>query len=110
MQQPLSSSWLVPSNPDEQCREYRSAEDDPERALRQIGARRLLCELPSDEFKLAVDQREVGSRLIGLTQRELALICHINRHQRSTFANPRNSRNLKRCPLASNEWLTAVLA
>jgi hypothetical protein len=38
------------------------------------------------------------------------VICHISRHRRSTFANPRNSRNLRRCPLVSNKRLTAVLA
>jgi hypothetical protein len=40
------------------------------------------------------------------------LICHLNRHQRSTVANPRNSRNLRRCPLVSSkcEWPTSVLA
>jgi hypothetical protein len=57
------------------------------------------------------DHGEIGSGLVDLPQCELVLICHINRHQRSTFANPRNSRNLRRCPLVSSkcEWPTSVL-
>ena len=53
------TSWLVPSNPDKQCREYRSAKDDPERRLHQIAARRLLGELAREEFDLIFDQGEV---------------------------------------------------
>jgi hypothetical protein len=69
-------------------------------------------ELAHEELEVAFYHGEIGSGLVDLPQCELVLICHINRHQRSTFANPRNSRNLRRCPLVSSkcEWPTSVLA
>jgi hypothetical protein len=42
---------------------------DPERGLRQIATGRDAGELAGDEFEMAFDQGEVGSRLIGLSQR-----------------------------------------
>ena len=42
----------MPSDPNEQGREDRGAEDDPERGLCQIAARRLLGKLARDEFKM----------------------------------------------------------
>jgi hypothetical protein len=101
----------MPCDPNEQGREDRGAEDDPERGLCQIAARRLLGKLARDEFEIAFDQRAVGARLVDLPQCELALICHNSRHQRRTFARPRNTRNLKFCPPVSGkfEWPKAVL-
>jgi hypothetical protein len=58
----------MPCDPYEQCREYRSAEDDPEGGLRQIAARWLVRKLAGKKFEIALDQGEVGSRLIGLAQ------------------------------------------
>ena len=102
----------MPNDPNEQGRDYRRAEDDPERSLREIAAGRHAGELAGEEFEMIFDHGEIGSGLVDLPQCELVLICHINRHQRSTFANPRNSRNLRRCPLVSSkcEWPTSVLA
>jgi hypothetical protein len=42
----------------------------------QVRARRHARELPHDEFELIFDQREVGSRLIGLSQREAVFGWH----------------------------------
>jgi hypothetical protein len=55
---------LMPHEPNKERREDRRAEDDSERGLRQIAARRLVRKLPRDEFEMAFDQSEVGSRLI----------------------------------------------
>jgi hypothetical protein len=55
----------MPNDPSEHCREYHSAEDDPECCLRQIPASRLLGKLAGDEFEIALDQREIGSGLVG---------------------------------------------
>jgi hypothetical protein len=62
--------------PHEQRREDRRAENDPERGLCEIAARRPIGELAGNEFELAFNQREVGSRLIGLAQCKRVLICH----------------------------------
>jgi hypothetical protein len=61
---------------------------------------------------MVFDQRKVVSGLVDLPQCELAPIRHINRHHRSTFARPRNTRNLKRCARFSGkfEWPKVVLA
>jgi hypothetical protein len=59
----------VPNDPNEQGREDRRAEDDPECGLREIAAHRLLGKLGGDEFEIALDQGEVSSRLIGAVQR-----------------------------------------
>jgi hypothetical protein len=49
--------------------EGRRRDDDPERGLRQVTPRRQPGELAGDEFEIALDQREIGPRLIGLLQR-----------------------------------------
>jgi hypothetical protein len=49
--------------------ERRGRDDDPERGHRQVPPRRQSSELAGDEFEIALDQREIGSRLIGLSQR-----------------------------------------
>jgi hypothetical protein len=59
---------LMPHEPNKERREDRRAEDDSERGLRQIAARRLVRKLPRDEFEIAFDQSEVGSRLIDRPQ------------------------------------------
>jgi hypothetical protein len=84
----------------------------PSAVFCEIAARRLLGKLARDEFKIAFDQSEIGARLVDLPQCELALICHNSRHHRSTFARPRNTRNLKRCARFSGkfEWPKVVLA
>ena len=41
----------------------------PSAALAKIGSRRQPCELAHDEFQIAFDGGEVGSRLIGLPSR-----------------------------------------
>ena len=66
----------MPSEPHKEGRDYRRAEDDAERGPREIAARGRLRELAGNEFKLAFDQGEVGSRFIDLPQRELVLIWH----------------------------------
>jgi hypothetical protein len=60
----MNAPELVTGEPGESC-EDRGAEDDPERGLRQIATRGLLRELTGDEFEMILDQREVGSPLIG---------------------------------------------
>jgi hypothetical protein len=60
----------MPYDPNEQGREDRRAEDDPEGGLREIAARRLPGKLARDEFKVAFDQSEVGSHLTGLAEFE----------------------------------------
>ena len=52
----------MPNDPNKKSCEDCGAEDDPERRLRQVSARRSLGELARDEFKIAFDQSEVGSR------------------------------------------------
>jgi hypothetical protein len=47
----------------------RRRDDDPERGLRQLTPRRQPGELAGDELEIALDQCEVGPRLIGLPQR-----------------------------------------
>jgi hypothetical protein len=59
----------MPCGPNEQGREDCGAKDNPESGFREIVARRLLGELAGDEFEIAFDQGEIGSRLIGLAQR-----------------------------------------
>jgi hypothetical protein len=66
----------VPCDPNEQRREDRRAEDDPESGFREIAALRHSCELAGEKFEIAFDQSEVGSRLIGLAQRQDVLIWH----------------------------------
>jgi hypothetical protein len=66
----------MPADPNEQGREYRRTEDDPERRLCQIAPGRHASELAGDEFKIAFDQGEVGSRLIGLTQCQSVIVLH----------------------------------
>jgi hypothetical protein len=73
----------MPRDPNEQGCEDCGAEDDPERGLRQVSARRALGELARDEFKIAFDQSEVTPRLIGLPQREGVFICHAARYGRT---------------------------
>jgi hypothetical protein len=68
----------MPCEPNEQGREDRRAEDDPEGGLCQITARRLLGKLAHDEFEVALNQGEVGSRLIGLAQRKDVIIRHMH--------------------------------
>jgi hypothetical protein len=60
----------MPNDPNEQGREDRRAEDDPESGFREITARRHSRELTGEKFEIAFDQSEIGSRLIGLSQRE----------------------------------------
>jgi hypothetical protein len=67
----------MPNNPNEQGREDRRAEDDPESGFRQIAARRHSRELAGKKFEIAFDQGEVGPRLIGLPQREDVFVWHI---------------------------------
>ena len=69
---------LMPNNPNEQGRQDRRAEDDPERRFRQIAAGRHSRELTGKKFEIAFDQGEVGSRLIGLSQREDVFIWHMH--------------------------------
>jgi hypothetical protein len=64
----------MPDDPNEQGCEDRRAEDDPERCFRQIAAGRHSRKLAHDDFEIAFDQGEAGSRLIGLSQREDVLI------------------------------------
>jgi hypothetical protein len=52
------------------------AEHDARRRLRQITARRLPGELRHDDFKAALQIRDVGSQLIGLVQGEGAFVWH----------------------------------
>jgi hypothetical protein len=66
----------MPREPHKEGRDYRRAEDDPERCSRQLTARWHLRELAGDTFELAFDQGEIGTSLIDLPQRELALIWH----------------------------------
>jgi len=73
----------MPNDPNEQGREYRRAEDDPERGFREIAARWLLGKLAGDEFKVALDQREIGSRLVGPPQREDVFVWHDARYGRT---------------------------
>jgi hypothetical protein len=49
--------------------ERRGRDDDPERGHRQVTPRRQSSELAHDELEIALEQREIGSRLIGLSQR-----------------------------------------
>jgi hypothetical protein len=58
----------MPREPNEQRREDRRAEDDPERRFREIAAGRHSRELPHHEFEIAFEQGEVGSHLIGRVQ------------------------------------------
>jgi hypothetical protein len=48
--------------------------------------------LAGNEFEMVFDQLKVVSGLVDLPQCERAPIRHINRHQRSIFANPRKTR------------------
>jgi hypothetical protein len=57
----------VPFGPQDD--ERRRRDDDPERGLRQIATGRDAGELAGDEFEMAFDQGEVGSRLVRLAQR-----------------------------------------
>jgi hypothetical protein len=66
----------IPCDPHQQRREYRRAEDDPESCFREIAARRLFGKLARDEFEIAFDQGKVGSRLIGLPQRDGVFVWH----------------------------------
>jgi hypothetical protein len=58
----------MPRDPNKKRCHYRRAEDDPKRCPRQIAARRNLREPSRDKFEIAVDQGEVGARLISLSQ------------------------------------------
>jgi len=72
----------MPYDPNEQGREDCGAEDDPERHLRQIAARRLLGKLTGEKFEMFFDQGEVGSRLIGPAQRQDVFVWHDARYGR----------------------------
>ena len=50
--------------------------DDPERHARQFLPRRDACELSRDEIKVVRDLRKIGAGLIGLAQRQRALVRH----------------------------------
>ena len=67
----------MPYEPNQQGRDDRRAKDDPERSFCEIAARRLLGKLPGDEFKIAFDQGEVGSRLIDRPQLYDVFVLHI---------------------------------
>jgi hypothetical protein len=58
----------MPDEPNAQRCDYRRAEDDPERSSGQIAAGRAFGELGRDEFEMAFEQGEIGSRLIRLAQ------------------------------------------
>jgi hypothetical protein len=49
--------------------ERRRRDDDAERGHRQVTPRRQPGESAGEQFEIALDQREIGSRLIGLAQR-----------------------------------------
>ena len=51
---------LMPYNPNEQSREDRRAENDPERRLRRIAARRLVGEPAGEKFEMFLDEGEIG--------------------------------------------------
>ena len=57
--------------------ERRRREDDPERSLRQVAARRQAREPAHYEFQIAFNGSEVGSRLIDLAQRQGVIVWHI---------------------------------
>jgi|SRR5689334_19020357 hypothetical protein len=58
----------MPDEPNTHRRDDRSTEDDRERRLRQIAARRHSREPLHHDFEIAIDQRQVGSRLIRRTE------------------------------------------
>ena len=76
----------MPNDPNEQGREDRRAEDDPERRLTQIAARRLLGKLACEKFEMLFDQREISSRLTGLSQRQGVFAWHDARYGRVRLA------------------------
>jgi hypothetical protein len=85
----VTGAQLMPCDPDEQGREDGGAEDDPERGLRQIAARRLLGKLARDELEIAFDQREVGARLVG---RRLSPVGVWGRHRYRRYSADRTHR------------------
>jgi hypothetical protein len=62
----------------EQRSDDRRAEDDPDRRQRKIAGRRSAGELDGDEVEMIFYQREIGSRLIGLSQLKDVPVWHIH--------------------------------
>jgi hypothetical protein len=52
----VTGAELMPCDPNQQGRDDRRAKDDPQRGFCEIAARRLLGELPGDEFKIGFEQ------------------------------------------------------
>ena len=69
---------LMPNNPNEQGRQDRRAEDDPECGSRQIAPCRHPRETAHDELQIAFESGEIGSRLIGLAQRKHVFVWHMH--------------------------------
>ena len=88
----------MPNDPNEQGREDRRQKMIPSAAFARsprVGSSR---ELAGDEFEIALDQGEIGSRLIGLAQRQGVFVWHDTRYGRMRLpeVKPLTARPIRR--------------